>query len=71
MKFGQNCEIKMDIMWTWTHLGDSSYVFDMLEGLHELSVVKHQPALLGHEQLEAVDAQLLGQVLHVSPSWRW
>ena len=66
MKLGQNCEIEMDIMWMWTHLGDSSYVFDMLEGLHELSVVKHQPALLGHEQLEGGHPKLLRQLLHVS-----
>ena len=39
----------------------------MLERLHQLSVVKHEVAFLGHEQLEAVHTQLLGQLLHVAP----
>merc|ERR1719391_808927 len=49
------------------HLCHSTNVFDMLERLHELSIVEHQPTFLGHEQLEAVHPQLLCQLLHVAP----
>ena len=49
-----------------TNLCHSTNVLDMLERLHHLVVVEHEPALLGHEQLEGGHPQLLRQLLHVS-----
>ena len=51
---------------TKTNLCHSTNVLDMLERLHHLVVVEHEPALLGHEQLEGGHPQLLRQLLHVS-----
>ena len=37
------------------------------DDIDDISVVKYEPTFLGHEQLEAVHPQLLGQLLHVAP----